>query len=208
MKPEIGSPHLANDPREDETSGRVSLVAEFQPVIRRGPMPGKPFALDLSLEGFAPKHVKQTARSYKSDREYQVDLIEQTCTCPDFSELRSKARANSMPRLCKHLMMKLHGSGAFKGENEWLRAIADQPYGGPKEAWLVERADSPPALVTRSGDGVWLNVYARSKRKGERISEASGAIKSYGWNTVDRRWAYGEAPPGARELRAILEKMI
>lgn len=53
----------------------------------------------------------------------------------------------------------------------------------------------------------WINVYAHSVRAGERIANASGPIKNYGWSVIDHRWSYGDPPAGARELKKLLAEI-
>ena len=50
----------------------------------------------------------------------------------------------------------------------------------------------------------WINVFAETKRVKKSASEVKGRIKGYGWHIPGKRWSYGEAPPGAREIRKIL----
>ncbi len=52
-----------------------------------------------------------------------------------------------------------------------------------------------------------MNVLARTKQRGERISEASGEIERFGWNVREKRWTYGDGPPGSRELTPRLREI-
>lgn len=134
---------------------------------------------------------------------YFVSVQEQTCTCPDFIHREYRPK-NHLGRLCKHLIWKISPLGAFENFNNWQKAIVQSGYGGPTRAWIVERTHSPPVLITIGTGQDWINVFANSKLKGETIAQASGSLREYGWKISEKRWSYGEAPSGARELRRIL----
>lgn len=160
---------------------------------------------DLTLE---PKPKKETAEirssDYESEIKYQVNLIDQTCTCSDFSA-RSCRPKNHFSRWCKHLIKALDRDGAFEGIDEWQRAIVDDGHGGPKIAYMIARDAASPALITVGSSDEWINVYARKKKKGEKVSEASGSIARYGWSISQQRWSYGDGPDGAREIKKMLK---
>lgn len=136
---------------------------------------------------------------------YELDLNSQTCSCPDFTKRRGPLVApGMMGRFCKHLIHELSAREAFAASNKWIRAIADAGHGGPHNAWQVCLPTAQKMLVTTNYPLTWINVFAHTKRNGERVSEASGPIKQFGWKPREHRWSYGEAPPGARELRHLL----
>ena len=45
------------------------------------------------------------------------------------------------------------------------------------------------------------------KLKTEKVHEASGEFLRHGFSYNEKRWSYGEAPPGASKLRPFLEKL-
>ncbi len=134
---------------------------------------------------------------------YLVSSAHQTCTCADFQSRRARD-LGTMGRLCKHLLRELNSRGCFAQASQWHQAIAADGHGGPISAWLLRRTSSPVVLITLSNNKEWINVYANTKRKGEKISNASGRIAAFGWSVCDKRWSYGDGPPGARELRSLL----
>ncbi|SDH70635.1 SWIM zinc finger family protein [Propionivibrio dicarboxylicus] len=148
---------------------------------------------------------KKTVHSRTQDATYEIDLGEITCTCPDFAT-RSGFPKNHMSRLCKHLMASLDAAKAFS-DDPWKAAIAKNHQGGPVEALMISPSKSQPVLLTVSRNKDWVNVFARKKRRGETMATASGEIDQFGWSVAESRWSYGEAPPGARELRGILKKI-
>ncbi|WP_367278628.1 SWIM zinc finger family protein [uncultured Sulfitobacter sp.] len=134
---------------------------------------------------------------------YDVSLSYQTCSCPDFLH-RSDFPANSFSRWCKHLMAALSDEGAFKNIGEWHKAIAEAGHGGPFSAFTVTTERSQVFLLTAGRNPDWINVLGRTRRKGEQAHQASGSIREFGWCISERRWSYGEGPPGARELRRLM----
>lgn len=177
---------------------------QAKPASFNDKVPGAPF--DLSFTAPVLKSKKSVFEVRGSAQEpYKVNMGEVTCTCPDF-EHRRKRPANTFGHLCKHLVVVLNRNGAFEND-KWKKAIATDGHGGPVQAWMIERKDSPPALVTISSGNEWVNVYAPSVRKGERIANATGEIRRYGWSVQEKRWSYAESPPGARELRSLFASM-
>lgn len=165
----------------------------------------------VSLNFDAPRYVKPQER-VQSDREpgvfYLLDLNAQTCTCPDFVEMRAKkAKPGELGRLCKHLLRALERREGFSSASAWVQAIVREGYGAPYFAWEVTLPSARPMLVTVGTSKEWVNIFAHRKRTGERYSEASGVIQQFGWSLDQHRWSYGEGPPGASEIRPLLKEL-
>ena len=79
---------------------------------------------------------------------------------------------------------------------------------GPRRFWRVSLETAPDVFVSHVGSSEWLNVFARTQRSGERIAEASGHWRRFGWNVYERRWSHDEGPPGSRELRRIMKEVF
>jgi hypothetical protein len=172
------------------------------------PLPADFQVFSLSLELGPFPATKFRVRSHSEDRTfYEIDLNKQSCTCPNFQKTRTGYPHGHMGRFCKHLMEELSSRKAFAGASEWHRAIADEGYGGPALAWLVDLEPARQILITADPSSDWINVFARAKRAHERSAEASGKIKRFGWYIPERRWSYGAAPPGARQIRARLKEL-
>jgi hypothetical protein len=139
--------------------------------------------------------------------QYEVDVSQVTCTCPDFQRRANRPKA-SFSRCCKHLVRMLSECGHLESADEWVQAIAADGYGAPAEAWMVELNTAPAVLVAVAPSREWVNVYARKPRSGERIKTASGPIERYGWNVEEDRWSYGEGPPGSRELTPLMKLVL
>ena len=79
---------------------------------------------------------------------------------------------------------------------------------GPRRSWRISLETAPDVFVSHAGSSEWLNVFARAQRSGERIAEASGHWRRFGWNVYERRWSHDEGPPGSRELRRIMKEVF
>ena len=134
---------------------------------------------------------------------YVVSLSDQTCSCPDFLH-RSDFPENSFSRWCKHLVAALSDAGAFENISQWHKGITEAGHGGPIGAFTVTTEKSQVFLLTAGRNPDWINVLGRTRRKGEQAHQASGPIREFGWCISERRWSYGEGPPGARELRRLM----
>lgn len=163
---------------------------------------------DLRVQPILASHVPVTIpSSVDTGVSYVVDTEAQTCSCQDWQR-RSDRPKDHLGRYCKHLMRVLRESGAFDSESEWVQEIAALGFGGPTKAWRIALTTAPAVLVISAPGGEWVNVLARTTKKGERISQASGSINSYGWNVEADRWSYGEGPAGARELTPVLRAIL
>jgi hypothetical protein len=134
---------------------------------------------------------------------FTVSMVNQTCSCEKFAASGSNPM-NHMSRWCEHLMYAMHTRKALAHENEWIQAIAADQHQGPLFAMMIERPTTGKVLMTGRDDGEWLNFYAKSKKRGETVTQASGKINRYGWSIKRKGWAYDKAPPGARELRVLI----
>ena len=56
-------------------------------------------------------------------------------------------------------------------------------------------------------DGSWIDVYTRSRRKGERDSQFTGKYQRYGFSVYGNRWSYGDGPPAAGEIRTLMVQL-
>ena len=56
-------------------------------------------------------------------------------------------------------------------------------------------------------DRDWIDVYAKARRKGDEPGKYTGAYGRYGFDRSENKWAYGNAPPGAREMRGIIKEI-
>lgn len=194
--------------RSEDASESGRPPVRSRPAPRRGDSVtepfhslGSPFSLEVAL-GPLPEGTHEVRSSSPEGGSYLVSLAEQTCTCPDFSHRGGRPR-NHFGRWCKHLVTELDRAGAFEYASEWHKAIAQERHGGPTMARLVDLKGAPSVLITPGGSDEWINVFAHSLRRGERVAQASGRITQSGWHIVERRWSYGDGPPGAGELRKL-----
>lgn len=138
---------------------------------------------------------------------YEVDLSNLVCTCQDF-QARNGYPQESLSRCCKHLIRALGESKVSEAAGKWEQAIIAEGHGSPRGAWLVKLDTAPEILITASSSREWVNIFAHSKRRGEKIRDATGVIHRHGWNIVENRWSYGEGPAGSRELTPLMRKLF
>ena len=161
----------------------------------------RPFSLKVN-----PKPTNMVAIDVleeKSNIYHRVDLGNQSCTCEEFTR-RAELPFNDLRRWCKHIMRAMHMDNALAHENDWIKAIAKDGYHAPIAARLFERQTTGLFLFAVGTNKEWVNIYARTKRSKELVSEASGEITRFGWNMKQKNWAWGIAPPGARELKELI----
>jgi len=135
-----------------------------------------------------------------------ISVEHQTCSCTKFAE-RADRPMNNVGRWCRHLVKIMNARRAIDHENEWIKAIINDGYDGPLYAFIVDRPTTGKILMTGGTNAEWLNFYAHNQKRGQTIAQASGNINRYGWNIERKGWAYGKPPPGARELRKLIESV-
>jgi len=138
---------------------------------------------------------------------YEVDLEQQTCTCKNFAKRRSHPK-NHVARWCKHLLKSLNKAGAFSTLEGLQSEVVRFNYTQCDQMYLIKHKELPEMILTLTHDWLsegWININARKKRTGEKVSQASGDFQNYGWNLYQERWSYGEGPPGASLIRPLLK---
>jgi hypothetical protein len=91
----------------------------------------------------------------------------------------------------------------LEAEGELEDAIRAQ-YRKKQAYYRLHLASGQPFAVGHSPGDDWLDVIARKRRKGEKGGEYAGPYGDYGYSVVEGRWSYGEAPPGATEVREAM----
>lgn len=192
--------------RQKQTRARVR-------VVQQSPNP-KPDLCGYKIAPFSlrfriPEYVtgRKSVRSFSGHGIYQVSLAEQTCTCPDFKKRRAMQPRNHFSRWCKHLMREYIGRDVFEHASPFHKAFAFEAAGTHRKAVKLSCSELPDMVATIGLDEEWLNVFAQTRRKGERVHNASGGIRRFGWNFSQQRWSYGVGPPGAGKVRKLLTQI-
>lgn len=164
------------------------------------------FSLDCDcLAGRTDETRKVTSRS--SGSVYDVSLSDQSCDCPDFVEHRALQPKDHFSRWCKHIIWRAEEAGAFVDANPWQKAIVDHGRGGPLGAFLIELPHNQEFLTTVGTSRTWIDVYAKTALPGEKLPLLTGPIAQYGWSIVEKRWSYGQAPRGAKNIKQLLTQI-
>ena len=147
-------------------------------------------------------------KSFSSNRSYFVNLHEFTCTCPDFQERRRHVPPGKFNRLCKHIAEAFSRHGRPDGWSEVHHAIISRSFGMFKDRYFIIPLNSGIEIALGYEDDYsWLDVFARSRRTGEKKGLYTGRYHRYGFNYLGPRWSYGEGPPGAMEIRRIIRAL-
>jgi hypothetical protein len=123
---------------------------------------------------------------------YDVDLSDQSCTCADWTERRSKYPIGDFRRACKHIVWAYPKSKEITPDHLIVRALMGcYDYGFPTDGRLfMAETDSLP-IVAITGDRAWVNVY---------VPDKAGHYQRFGYSTAERRWSYGERPYRSRRI--------
>ena len=143
---------------------------------------------------------RTTVRSSSGFGEYSIDMIGPTCTCPDWTERRRDLLQGSIGRACKHIVSIIFQLGLYRQFPEPFWAVLNSCHlrsggTGPNDEYvMIEVKDR--RFVACYGNGDWVNV----------VEIRGGDCDRFGYNLVQKRWAYGESPKGARGLRAAIHE--
>lgn len=138
---------------------------------------------------------------------YEIDLENQTCECAQFSERKAFPK-NTMTRICEHLFIGMNKQKAFSRQHHitltalmlGLREITTSTY-------AIKHNDLPLMYAIIGNNDEWINIYARAKKTGQTIYEASGEFERHGWHVYKKYWSYGAGPPGASLLRPLFSSL-
>lgn len=141
------------------------------------------------------------------DTNYSVNCARMTCTCEDFKKRRENLAVNDPLRACKHIFRKLDQLGveAQCDELAWALAKAGRP---PGEIHIFETVTGTRYLLHREKGADWVNVFTRTRRKGEKDGLYSGPYGEFGYSISGKRWSYGSGPPGAKEIKERLQNLF
>lgn len=193
------SPKGSKPPGKAPTRPHVSLASLTAP-------PGILLSIPLFVGDYPQLH--SVCSDHDSEKVYSVDLYTLTCSCGDFTERRAHLPARSPGRICKHIRNVLFRSGAYRElEGELFRAILNEAH--PKSHYVAAQlpSGSQVGLGFSPGD-VWVDVYARQAKRGEKAGRCTGDYTLFGFNLAGSEWSYGDGPLGAREIREYIRQQI
>jgi hypothetical protein len=203
--PSKPKPVLAEGADTPQRVLRALKKLELSGEARAGTLSWQP--LDLTVR-IIPNRQRQVQIPSFGDEgvSYSVDLVDQSCTCEGWSSRREMPTDNTA-RWCRHIRKAVVGSNLLATDDEWVRAIVHEGFEGPHRAWKIHLSTAGPVVLAVTYGNLWIDVFARSKLRGERIDQASGPIARYGWHLSGTRWSYGSGPPGSGELRRLLLRL-
>ena len=212
----VAAVRIASDEGGSTTRPRVSsnATAPRPAAIRQRPREQDappPTLTTASLTFSLTADAKTGVRSVKSRSTagliYQVDTAQVTCSCPDFVERRTTFATNAFPRLCYHLADAMSPLIDWERSSEWGPVLLQRPRA--KLHFVTGTLSSGAAvLIGYSPDDPWIDVYSRKRRKGDRGGVYTGEYDCFGFNVDRNGWSFGDGPPGAREIRAMLKELL
>ena len=199
----------------------VMVTAAFIAHIQRGSQ--RPAKIDeapsRTLESLAIKfsiddEPKQLAWKFRADGSgqsyFHVDLAEVTCTCDDFTSRRSRFARSDLRRFCGHIIRAYQKADSWPNPDGIMATLlASGPQNGG--CWdyddiLRTKLDSGEYVYFgKKKNRTWIDVYAKARRKADMHGKYTGNYGRYGFDNAQKKWAYGTAPPGSREIKAILK---
>ncbi len=116
---------------------------------------------------------------------YKVDLVGPTCSCPDWHGRRSRLPVGHLTRCCKHVFDAYAQLPPTVSLAPWMEAFLELAWpAAPNTEWGLMSVGADQILYSSADSRGWANCFAKE-----------GAIYArFGYNTPDRRWAYGSQP--------------
>lgn len=133
--------------------------------------------------------------SIQGKRHYRVDLVNYTCTCPEFPG-RLDYPVSSRHRACPHIKVAVeqHCPGFF--DSALRRELASMAnHAGAAITWFD--GDQNIAIAHATGSA-WCDVFMIANYRYER----------FGYSIDERRWSYHQAPPQAEDIAAFIHASI
>lgn len=173
---------------EREWSARFALVEDAnEPAFKT-----QTHSSGINRPLLPPVNYVGTMVSSDGTAEYRIDLLNNSCTCPDWVGSRRSAPPQDYKRVCKHIARTYHGlEVASENEDAMFDAfIVDHVCRGrgtvPQEEWILEVVNGKAVLYGYTPGKPWVNVFAPQ----------GGGYDRFGFNKEERRWSYGESPKG------------
>lgn len=117
---------------------------------------------------------------------YSVNLVEYTCTCPDFVKVHANTPEREVGRMCKHICRALNNEQILPLLSPICLTMVLEGHGiHPGKSGQDENGN--PVYVTGANSQGWLNVFALKRRNGKTYYR-------FGYNVIEHRWAYGQKP--------------
>ena len=149
----------------------------------------------------------QEIESYSDeDIIYNVSVSEMTCTCPDFTKHRKSAPVSDPRRACKHLYGVMEENDLLSSMSELALAILESP--SKNKTLTTVKLSSGNEVSICHGRNEWVDVFTRKRRKGDSGGRYTGKYDRFGYNVNEQRWSYGDGPPGAKEIKSILSRVL
>lgn len=134
-----------------------------------------------------------------------VDLTTLSCTCRSFVERRSLFDVGTPARLCsciKKVALRELGAAA----PEWLLPLAEDTWSRSVIALQHWRKDRRAFYLGVTASSVpFVSVYVARRRAADQEWPGSGPLGAYRLQKEGTRWAYGNAPFGAPDIKLALE---
>lgn len=158
--------------------------------------------VDVSPYRFLGENIPDIVFKIKSssqDTEYFVNPKNQTCTCPNFVDFRSKFEYGDVRRFCKHLMKAFCRKKVFNFLPDYLKPLVlsakEQGKGAFKEQLLITNLNQQTILLSFNDRNAWHSVYTK---------DDTGNFDRYGFNTEEDRWSYENIPKNHAEISAVI----
>ncbi|MGZ7063320.1 MAG: hypothetical protein ACXVKD_10735, partial [Candidatus Angelobacter sp.] len=128
---------------------------------------------------------------------YMVNVVNQTCTCPDFEVTRSRFVKGHLRRICKHLAWPMRNNAAVGSFERMVFQEIKFGLSAMTRFRFISTTDVRIALALKHDDRDWCDVVAPRPKGADH--------DWYGFNVTEKRWSYKTHP---KDWRAIEGKIL
>ena len=128
---------------------------------------------------------------------YMINVVNQTCTCPDFEVTRSQFVKGHLRRICKHLAWPMRNNAAVGSFERMVFQEIKFGLSAMTRFRFISTTDVRIALALKHVDRDWCDVVA-PKTKGDQHD-------LFGFNVTEKRWSYRTHP---KDWQAIEGKIL
>lgn len=177
------------------------------PQENYAPAPAPAIAIDTPLIPNFPAGTAYEILSLTSTGvTYRVNFAAVSCACADFQHERTRNLPRSLPRLCKHLRQALLAHHRNALEDGIVALLEDEYFSGFQ--WVHAESIGDDHVYFAATCTPWVNIFARERTRSRKKPPPKGAYHRFGYSTAEKRWSYGETPPAAAAIKAVISRIL
>ncbi|OSM07211.1 hypothetical protein [Magnetofaba australis] len=151
--------------------------------------------------------IQTSSKRGDSNRTYQVNIKQLTCTCRRFRQFRGLYPANDIHRLCRHLRYEMEARDVLSlFDNATQRIIEDRV-----RDRCYKKVSLPVGeiIVGYHPKNEFVRIFAHTLGPEDPMQGPyTGPYDKFTFNTAQESWIYGDEPPGASHIIPAVAQLV